>query len=98
MLVGISAITIFDVGLDHRLMAVPIRSASDGRQIVLGAPTALFSTQIGGSVQGADRQQYMVSADGQRFLMNTVLSEPTTPIVVVLNWRGAPNGSVSPPQ
>jgi hypothetical protein len=29
----------------------------------------------------------MVSSDGQRFLMNTVMDEATSPIVVLLNWK-----------
>jgi Tol biopolymer transport system component len=81
---------LFYVGLDRRLMAVPVRPVSDGRQIELGSPTALFSTHIGGAVRGPDRHQYMVSADGQRFLMNTIVREPTTPIMVFLNWKPRP--------
>jgi len=77
---------LFYVGLDARLMAVPIQLASNGVQIGIGAPAPLFTTHIGGAVQGADRQQYMVSSDGQRFLMNAIVEEPTTPIIVVLNW------------
>jgi Tol biopolymer transport system component len=78
---------LFYVGLDARLMAVPIQLASTSLQIEIGTPAPLFTTHIGGAVQGADRQQYMVSSDGQRFLMNTILEEPTRPIIVVLNWR-----------
>lgn len=36
--------------------------------------------------QGALRQQYMVSPDGQRFLMNTI-PEANTPITILLNPR-----------
>jgi hypothetical protein len=67
-------------------MAAPIRLASKGPQIEIGTPVPLFTTHIGGAVQGADRQQYMVSSDGQRFLMNAIVEEPTTPIIMVLNW------------
>jgi serine/threonine protein kinase len=77
---------LFYVGLDARLMAAPIRLASKGPQIEIGTPVPLFTTHIGGAVQGADRQQYMVSSDGQRFLMNAMVEEPTTPIIMVLNW------------
>jgi hypothetical protein len=31
---------------------------------------------------------YAVSADGQRFLINTLVEQPLMPITVVLNWRG----------
>ena len=47
-------------------------------------PIPLFVTSIGGVTQGIYRQQYRVSADGRRFLMNTVREEPST---VVLNWK-----------
>jgi len=32
----------------------------------------------------------MVSSDGQRFLMNTVIEEPLSPIIVLLNWKANP--------
>jgi Tol biopolymer transport system component len=81
---------LFYIGLDNRLMAVPIRFASNGQTIEVGAPAPLFTTRIGGAVQSVNMQQYMVSTDGQRFLMNTVLEEALSPITVVLNWRPDP--------
>jgi hypothetical protein len=37
------------------------------------------------------RQQYDVSSDGQRFLMNTVTDEEAAaPITVILNWKAKP--------
>jgi hypothetical protein len=30
--------------------------------------------------------QYIVSQDGQRFLMNTVTDEAAAPITLILNW------------
>jgi Tol biopolymer transport system component len=77
---------LFYVAADDRLMAVPIRLAPDGQSIEIATPAPLFTTHVGGAVQGANRQQYMVSSDGQRFLMNTIVQEPTTPIIMVLNW------------
>ncbi len=48
---------------------------------------ALFTTHIGGAVQGF-RQPYVVSADSQLFLMLTVVEEASTaPINVILNWK-----------
>jgi hypothetical protein len=32
-----------------------------------------------------------VSADGQRFLMNTLTEEAAAPITVILNWAGIPD-------
>jgi hypothetical protein len=68
-------------------MAVPIQFSASGQGLDVGTPIPLFTTHIGGPVQGANRQQHMVSRDGQRFLMNTILEEPTSPLVVLLNWK-----------
>jgi Tol biopolymer transport system component len=81
---------LFYVGLDGRLMAVPVRLMSERRQVEVGTPVPLFATRIGGAVQanGVLRQQYMVSADGQRFLMSTVPETTSnTPITVIVNWK-----------
>jgi len=52
-------------------------------------------------VQPVDRQlepiapyatDYAVTADGQRFLVNTILDQPTRPaLTVILNWMAALN-------
>jgi dipeptidyl aminopeptidase/acylaminoacyl peptidase len=81
---------LFYVALDDRLMAVPIKISSDGKAIDAGAPRPLFGTHIGGAVSGVYRPQYMVSADGQRFLMGTITEETFSPITVILNWKGKP--------
>jgi hypothetical protein len=48
----------------------------------------LFRTRVGGAVQGINRQQYMVSADGKRFLMNMLVEDASgSPISVILNWQ-----------
>ena len=78
---------LFYVALDGRLMAVPITVASNSQAVEVGAPVPLFATRLGGAVQDVKRQQYMVSPDGQRFLMNTVIEEATSPITVILNWK-----------
>jgi Tol biopolymer transport system component len=78
---------LFYIGLDGRLMAVSLTIAASG-DVEPGVPVPLFATHIGGAVQGSLRQNYMVSPDGQRFLMNTVVSEgPASPITLILNWR-----------
>ncbi len=81
---------LFYIALDGRLMAVPMNLASgssSGQTFEAGAPVPLFATRIGGAVQGTARQQYVVSPNGQRFLMNTVTDEDASPITVVLNWK-----------
>jgi hypothetical protein len=83
---------LFYVALDGSLMAVPIRTASNGASPEVGTPVALFAPPLGGTVQQADfRHQYMVSPDGQRFLIATVTEGVTSPITIILNWK-PPNG------
>jgi serine/threonine protein kinase len=77
---------LFYIALDGRLMAVPIRLDSAGQTIEAGAPAPLFATRVGGAIQGGNNQQYVVSPDGQRFLMSTVTETHTPAITVILNW------------
>ena len=78
---------VFFIGVDERLMAAPI-DLSAGAAPQVGVPVPLFRTRVGGAVQGSSRQQYFVSRDGQRFLMNTVLEgAPTSPITLIVNWN-----------
>ena len=78
---------LFYIALDGQLMAVPIRYSADGKEIRPDTPVALFHTGVGGAVHSNDRQQYVISQDGKRFLMNT-LTEANSPITVILNWKG----------
>ena len=78
---------LFYIALDARLMAVPIRLASNPQTAEPGSPTPLFATRVGGALQGTFRQQYDVSSDGARFLMNTITEEAASPITVILNWN-----------
>ena len=85
---------LFYVGLDGRLMAVPIAVGAD-RQLETGAAVALFRTQLAtgadiNSTAAGTTAQYAVASDGRRFLMNMSVGEATTsPITVVLNWDAA---------
>jgi Tol biopolymer transport system component len=81
---------LFYIALDERLMAVPIQFGSNGQAVEPGTPVALFTRRVGGAVQDAYRPEYMVSRDGQRFLMNTITEEATSPITVILNWKARP--------
>ena len=76
---------LFYIALDGQLMAMPIRLDSGGRLVDASAPVSLFATRVGGAMQPM-AQQYIVSADGQRFLMNTVVEQAASPITIVLNW------------
>ena len=39
---------------------------------------------------GLNRQQYVVTSDGQRFLMSTIQEVSPSPIEVILNWKPQP--------
>jgi len=84
-----NGLELFYVAADGRLMSVPIRSSPDSTTLGLGTPTSLFATRMVGGLpgQGNNRQQYMVSPDGERFLVHSVIAEDTSPIVVLLNWK-----------
>jgi serine/threonine protein kinase/Tol biopolymer transport system component len=72
---------LFYMAPDRTLMAVEINTAST---FEMGAPKPLFATQVS-SYNAPNR--YVVSADGQRFLVNSPAGELNqTPITVVLNW------------
>jgi len=81
---------LFYVALDGRLTAVPIMFSSNGQAAEAGKPVPLFATHIGGAVQSPLKHQYVVSPDGQRFLMSTVSEESTAPITLILNWKARP--------
>ena len=68
-------------------MAVPITYGAGAGRIEAGVPVPLFTTRVGGALQGPNQQQYVVSTDGQRFLMSTVTETRTPAITVVLNWK-----------
>jgi serine/threonine protein kinase/Tol biopolymer transport system component len=78
---------LFYVGLDGEMMSVPMRAGSNEHQLVPGAATPLFATKL----RPSRRQNYMVSPDGQSFVINSVV-EPTTSssLTVILNWKARP--------
>lgn len=72
-------------------MAVPFRAAPNAQVPEIGTPEALFAPPLGGALQQADyRHKYMVSSDGQQFLVLTETDESTSPISLILNWKGRP--------
>ena len=71
---------IFYIGADRKLMAVAIQADST---LQAGQPQALFEPRV----FGAPVINYTVSADGQRFLVNTPAEgSNSAPVTVVLNW------------
>jgi hypothetical protein len=78
---------LFYIALDNRLMAVPIRLDAEHQVLAAEAPIPLFMTHVGAAANVL-RQQYVVSPDGQRFLMNTIKEDASTsPITIVQNWK-----------
>ena len=62
---------------DQAVMAVPVKTKGDA--FVAGTPAALFKTEVSGT-------DYEVAADGQRFLINTTVGVPPTPLTVTTGW------------
>jgi serine/threonine protein kinase len=80
---------LFYLDANQDLMAVTIKTGSSPDA---GRPTRLFGTTMSsGFINTAyTRNQYTVTADGQRFLINQrVAAGPGLPITVVLNWPAA---------
>jgi hypothetical protein len=81
---------LFYLALDGHLMAASIKFAPGGPSIEPGSPVPLFTTRLAADVVqvGGDKHHYVVSPDGQRFLIDTMVTPPvTTPITLVLNWK-----------
>jgi hypothetical protein len=79
---------IFYVSSDRKLVAVPLRT-SDSTVDVL-APSVLFSVGAGPAQNAyGGRAHYDVTADGQRFLVNSPIDQnggADRPMTVVSNW------------
>jgi serine/threonine protein kinase len=79
---------LFYVSLDRSMMAVPIRFSADGSMVENGTPVRLFQTHIQSAPDNLDGQQYNVSPDGERFLINGAAEDAMAPpISVILNWK-----------
>jgi Tol biopolymer transport system component len=74
---------LFFLAPDRELMAAPIATQP---QFTVGRPERLFQTRMSTVVNTAMvRNQYVVTRDGSRFLINEPVGE-APPITVVLNW------------
>ena len=79
---------LFYVAADQRLTSVRVTFGANGK-LVLGTPLPLFRTEFDSSFMA--RQQYVVSPDGQRFLINAATDAIDPPsITLILNWKGTP--------
>jgi eukaryotic-like serine/threonine-protein kinase len=73
---------LFYLSLDDRLMAVNVKT--DPPPFQAGIPKPLFQVKL---IAGDWRNRYVVSPDGQRFLMLVPAGQAKpVPIVVVVNW------------
>ncbi len=69
---------------DGKLMSVDVTA---GPTFVAGTARPLFQTRRREHIASADLFSYDVSADGQRFLVNTDVGEVASiPLTIVLNW------------
>ncbi len=75
---------LFYLAPDGTLMAAAVRRSAD--DIEFAPPAALFNTRV--TTGHLDRRnQYLVSRDGQRVLVNlSEEDENAAPITVVVNW------------
>jgi Tol biopolymer transport system component len=74
----------FYLSADGKMMAVPVKI---GATFESGPPVILFQTHPRQPVSIMDAFAYDVTADGQRFLINTKVDEANTaPLSVILNW------------
>jgi serine/threonine protein kinase len=78
---------LFYVAPDGKLMSVAIYVAGDGKTLEPSSPVALFLTRISSTRTGGSRHEYVVAADGKRFLMNAFVEQNAAPITLVLNAR-----------
>jgi hypothetical protein len=80
---------LFYLAPDNQLMAVSMRLDADRNTATAGTPVPLFRARLSGNPQSPTQRQYMVSPDGQRFLIDAP-AEVSLPITVVLNWKSNP--------
>jgi eukaryotic-like serine/threonine-protein kinase len=79
---------LFYMSPDNELMKIRIIQ-SEGQKLETSAPERLFPTRIAvGGTRAGEKQQYDISRDGQRFLINLDESS-TAPITIVTNWTQA---------
>jgi len=78
---------LFYISADGKLTAVPV--TTDGARFSAGTAHALFDVEVP-DLNPPHPTNYAVTADGQRFLVNTVVDQPTRPaLTVILNWTAA---------
>jgi len=75
---------LFYISADGKLTAVPV--TTNGTTFSAGTPRGLFDVEVP-EPNPPFPTDYALTADGQRFLVNTVVDQPTRPaLTVILNW------------
>ena len=73
------------LGFDRKLYSVPYKS---GSTFEAGQPTVLFTTRRPQTGLTDERNNYLISPDGQRFLLNNLVEEAvSSPLIVTMNWE-----------
>ena len=75
---------LFYIAADQNLMAVAVDLTAMPPSV--GTPARLFKTNIS-PIRSISRQQYVVSRDGQRFLILTDEEGPVPRITLLFNWK-----------
>ena len=79
---------LFYIAADQRLTSVRVTVGANGK-LALGPSVPLFRMEFDSS--SMTRQQYVVSPDGQRFLINAATDAIEPPsITLILNWKARP--------
>ena len=78
---------LFFLGLDRKMMSVPVTTVPTFEP---GAPRALFDTVVPNVGVSSDRNHYVVTGDGQRFLIRKLRDEKGPSVITtVLDWPSA---------
>jgi hypothetical protein len=79
---------LFFIASDGKLMAVPIDDLGPDGHPKVGTPVALFTPSLIPNLATSNYgQQYVVSKDGQRFLIATPASETFSPLQLIRKWQ-----------
>jgi eukaryotic-like serine/threonine-protein kinase len=77
---------LFYIATDGYMMSVPVEIDNTAGTVTGKTPARLFASHVPTLPQ---RQQYVVSSDGKRFLINMQLDQESGfPITMILNWNG----------
>jgi eukaryotic-like serine/threonine-protein kinase len=78
---------IFYVARDGKLTAVPVELSPKG--LIVNKPIPLFDSKTG-FFDLINRDFYVPSADGKKFLVAIIVPGPSPPLTLLMNWQGKP--------